>query len=144
MSRDDGMYWVREQFHRGPEIGRRERHLAATLYNATRRLLLRAERGCVFVPIRSMQYLAALDAEEIVFIDGQGDRSIEFAWQSFHPQVRSRLDEPVPYVCVAYQSKAWQTQLRVHAEFAKALQLLEGRLRRGEPSAANNLLTFRR
>ena len=46
-----------------------------------------------------MQYLAAIDSEEIVFVDGQGPRAIEIAWRDFHTVEREGLRAPVAFTC---------------------------------------------
>ena len=125
---------VREQFRRGEAIGRRSTTLPASIYNRMRLLLRRCERGCVFVPIRSMQYQAVVDEEEVIFVDGLGPRIVEIAWQHFRPQDRSALDEPVPYQIVVYHEKAQDTLRRLQAEFGAALLQLERRLEIGRGS----------
>ena len=82
---------------RDAELNREGRTLPAPVYNLAKTLIARSASGIVFVPIRSMQYLAILDREEFVFVDGQHKSWIEIAWQHFRPQVRASLDEAVPY-----------------------------------------------
>ena len=100
--------------------------LSAATYNLAHTLLARAGK-CLFVPIRSMQYMAVLDGEEFIFVDSQNKAWIELAWQHFRPQARSALDEPVPIEIVYYQPQAAETMKRLPAEFHKALQLLAER-----------------
>ncbi len=125
---------VREQFRRGGAIGCRVTRLPASIYNRMRLILRRCERDCVFVPIRSMQYQAVIDEEEVIFVDGLGPRMVEIAWQDFRPQDRSALDEPVPYQIVVYHEKAQDTLRRLQAEFGAALRQLEQRLESGRGS----------
>jgi hypothetical protein len=120
--------------YRDAEIGRETRHLPAPVYNLTRRLIARSPSGIVFVPIRSMQYLAILDREEIVFIDHQYKNRIEIAWQHFQPQSRASLDEAVAYEAVMYRPDGTATMQRLMGEFPKALQLLEARGKIDGPS----------
>ena len=56
--------------YRDQEIARETRNLPAPTYNLAITLLARSRDGCLFVPIRSLQYLAILDADEFVFVDG--------------------------------------------------------------------------
>jgi hypothetical protein len=114
-------------FIRGEEISRDPRSIPADLYNKIHLLFARAHGEHLFVPIRSMQYLAIIDNEEIIFVDGQGPRNIEFAWQSFRPQERDDLRGPVSYQCVIYEARAEQTMQRLPGEFFAALELLEKR-----------------
>src|SRR5665647_1917549 len=98
--------------------------LPAATYNLAHTLLARSSNGCLFVPIRSMQYLAILDAEEFVFLDGERKCWIDIAWQNFRPQDRISLDEPVAYQAVYYQPSATDLMARLQAEFPKALNEL--------------------
>ncbi len=102
------------------------RQLPALTYNLVHSLLARSP-GVVFVPIRSMQYLAIVDAEEIVFVDHQIKHEVEIAWQSFRPQLRSALDQPVPYKAVYYRADWAETMRRLLAEFGPALSALTGK-----------------
>ena len=91
---------VEESFYRPPELSREPRTLPAETYNLAHLLLKRAATGCLFVPLRGMQFLAVLDNEEFIFVDREGRRMIELAWQHFAPQTRHALDEPVSYEAV--------------------------------------------
>ena len=115
---------MEESFWRGEELAREPARLPAATYNLTRILLARSPHGCVFVPIRSMQYLAVIDHEEIIFVDRESRREIELSWQSFAPHARQALDEPVPYERVYYQEKARETMKRLPREFHQALEQL--------------------
>lgn len=115
---------------RGEELRREVRQLPAELYNKIPVLYSRLKKSSLFVPVRSMQYLAIIDADEIVFVDGQGPRVIELAWQSFHPGDRADLQAPVSYECVFYDHKGEQTMRRLQGDFFRALELFEERLPR--------------
>ena len=125
--------------YRNPELAREPRFLPAATYNLAHTLLARSPSGCLFVPIRSMQYLAILDAEEFVFLDGERKCWIDIAWQDFHPQVRTSLDEPVPYRAVYYQSDAAQLMMRLQAELPRALNDLAAK---GRLAGAARVLKF--
>jgi len=56
-------------------------------YNLAFTLLSRSTTGSLFIPIRAMQYLAILDAEEFVFLDGERKCWIDIAWRNFQPPV---------------------------------------------------------
>jgi hypothetical protein len=118
---------VEETFYRPTELAREARTLPAETYNLAHMLLRRAARGCVFVPIRSMQYLAVLDREEFIFVDREGRRTIEIAWQCFHPGGRAALDAPVSYAAVYYATHAPETMRRLQGDFLRALHELDGR-----------------
>jgi hypothetical protein len=81
---------VRETFFLPPEHHREASALPAVIYNALRLLLARAGGETLFIPIRSMQYLAIAGPEEVVFVDstggyayqdGEGGRLIRLAWR---------------------------------------------------------------
>lgn len=110
--------------YRDTELRREARHLPAATYNLAHTLLAHSPSATVFVPIRSMQYLAILDHEEFVFLDSVTKNWIEISWQNFHPQQRHALDEPVAYDAVYYTPKAADIMMRLQREFYLALQQL--------------------
>lgn len=110
--------------YRDQELQREMRHLPAATYNLAHTLLARSPAGVVFVPIRSMQFLAILDHEEIVFVDAERKSQIDIAWQHFRPQQRSSLDEAVAYESVYYHPAAADIMRRLQSEFPRALQAL--------------------
>lgn len=114
-------------FVRGDELSREQRTIPASLYNKIHILFARRSGRHLFVPIRSMQYLAAIDSEEIVFVDGQGPRAIEVSWCEFRAGAREDLRAPVAYTCIYYHEKGREIMTRLHSEFLKALQLMEDR-----------------
>jgi len=110
--------------YRDPEINRESRHLPATMYNLAVTLLARCPTRHLFVPIRNMQYMAILDNEEFVFIDGERKCWIDISWQNFKPQARDALDQPVAYEVVAYRDHMTEVMSRLQSEFPIALQTL--------------------
>ena len=112
--------------YRDQPLARESRHLPAATYNLAHGLLAR-NAGTLFVPIRGMQFLAIVDAEEIVFVDHLSKHRVEIAWQGFRPQARVALDEAVPYEAVYYCADSGKVMRRLLAEFPKALALLAGR-----------------
>jgi hypothetical protein len=123
-------------FERGEEIDREDRQLPAGYYRKILLLFSRSGQEHLFVPIRSMQYLAILDQEEIVFIDGQRPRNIELAWCDFHRGEREDLRAPVTYTCVYYENKGRSNMGRLQGEFLKALEKLELRQPRATEAAS--------
>jgi hypothetical protein len=105
------------------------RLLPAQQYNLARTLQARAPSAVAFVPIRSMQVLAILDAEEFVFVDSQYRQRAVIAWRAFRSQQRDALDQPVPFEVVFYRADAAELQRRLQPELFKAMQLLVGRER---------------
>jgi hypothetical protein len=124
-----------EVFFRPEPIRQEAATIPAVLYNRCRLMLSRCPRPHVFVPIRSMQYLAVIDAEEVIFVDsqayavrdGEGGRMILLSWR-FHPaRKRESLSEPVSIELLYHHAKAEEVQRRIQGELAKALQELESR-----------------
>lgn len=109
--------------YRDSELLREPRLLAASTYNLAKTLLSQHRGPCLFLPIRSMQYLAILDPIEIVFIDAVRKNLIDIAWQNFHAHDRTALDEPVAYEAVYYFEDSQSLMTRLQMEFFKALQM---------------------
>ena len=131
---------MEERFYREQEIARLPDFLPAATYNLAHTLLARAG-GCLFVPIRSMQYMAVLDAEEFIFVDSQNKAWVELAWQRFRPQARASLDERVPFEVVHYLPQAAETMKRLPGAFHQALLLLAERQKPDAPATVINLPT---
>ena len=130
-------YHTSETFFRPPEVARLSSAVPAGVYNTARNLLARSREGCVFVPIRSMQFLGVIDRDEILFVDSQayayegeqGGRLILIAWQLRPTADRNSLAEPVPCDIVLYEAGLQETQLRLAGEFGRAMQDLDRRYR---------------
>ncbi|MEO8332599.1 MAG: hypothetical protein ABI479_09190 [Gallionella sp.] len=110
--------------YRDTELQREPRYLPAAAYNTAHLLLEHSKEGVVFVPIRSMQYLAVIDHEEIIFLDSENKNWVEISWQNFRPQQRSALTEPVPYEAVYYKPEVKEIMIRLLGEFPPALKAL--------------------
>ncbi|MGA9665039.1 MAG: hypothetical protein WBQ69_01145 [Gallionella sp.] len=113
--------------YRDTELQREPHHLPAGVYNTAHLLLEHSRDSVVFVPIRSMQYLAVIDDEEIIFLDSENKSWVEIAWQNFRPQQRISLTEPVSYEAVFYSQNAKETMKRLLAEFPPALKALSAK-----------------
>lgn len=111
--------------YREDEIGRESRQLPANTYNLAITLLARCKDPYLFVPIRSMQYLAILDLEEFVFIDGERKCWIDIAWHHFQSQERTALDQSVAYEAIYYREDQATIMNRLQREFPLALRALE-------------------
>ncbi len=128
---------VTETFFLPDEVESREWSLPADIYNPSRTLLTRSEFDCLFVPIRSMQYLGIITREEIVFVDSQayawreneGGRLIMLAWRFDPASVRESLGEPMPCHVIHYHPDCDPIQLRLVSAYKEALNLLEERYR---------------
>lgn len=120
--------------YRDPEISREARYLPASTYNLAFTLLARCPTKHLFVPIRSMQYMAIIDQEEFVFIDGERKCWIEIAWRNFKPQARDALDQPVAYEAVYYRANLLVIMSRLQREFPAALQALVNKTKLDGPA----------
>jgi len=142
-----------ETFFLPDEVTRTSSQIPAALFNRCRLLLSRCRYEHIFVPVRSMQYLAVIDSEEIIFVDsqayavrgGEGGRMILLAWQ-FRPELRpDALNEPVPIELVYYHPDAMEIQRRMLGEFNKSLDILETRYQEnGCEARLKKVLPFRR
>ncbi|MBI1174175.1 MAG: hypothetical protein GC139_02780 [Sideroxydans sp.] len=112
---------------RDHESTRESRQLPAETYNMARIMLGKSSGGHVFVPVRSIQYLAIIDEEEIVFVDSAYKNQVAIAWTDFHPQQRSSLQEAVPYTVRCYLPDNFRIMRRLQAEFLSALRALNGK-----------------
>jgi len=125
-------YFIREVFFRpDTEYARELTTIPAPIHNALRRLLKQARGSSVFIPIRSMQYLAVLDTEELIFVDalggyayhnGDGGRLIRLAWRPFVGQ--ASLCDPVSCEMVYYFKDLKDIQRRLLSEIGLALDRL--------------------
>ena len=132
-----------ENFSRGDALGFEKKMLPAKTYNAMRTLLDYSESSCVFVPIRSMQYMAVIDQEEVIFVDAiSARRSIEFSWQHFKPQLRTALIEPVSYQFTYYDLKAIETMKRAQSEFNHFVQQMMSRTKDKLKPNRSNIVQF--
>lgn len=121
--------------YRDQERGCELRYLPASTYNLAITLLADCPDKNLFVPVRSMQYMAILDGEEFVFLDGERKCWVDIAWRRFRPQMRDSLTEPVQYEAVYYLENAASVMMRLQREFPLALKVLADRMRHNRPSA---------
>ena len=123
--------------YRDQERGSELRYLPASTYNLAITLLTDSPEGTLFVPVRSMQYMAILNAEEFVFLDGERKCWVDIAWRHFQPQKRDSLTEPVQYEAVYYLdiTASISVMMRLQREFPLALKLLDDRIRYNRPPA---------
>jgi len=127
-----------ETFFRPAEVARERVNLPATLFNRCLLALNHAATRHAFIPIRSMQYQAVIDSEEIIFVDnqgyavrdGQGGRLIVLAWEVTLGSTRESLTEPVPIEIVYYGRETHETHRRLMSEFPGALSLYEAKQQR--------------
>jgi hypothetical protein len=143
---------ITETFFRPAETARERVNLPASLFNRCLLLLNHASAKHVFIPIRSMQYQAVIDASEIIFVDnqgyavseGHGGRLIMLAWDVALRSNRDSLNAPVPIEIVYYNSDGHEIHRRLMSEFPKALDRYEARQKdAGSDSVTATVLPFR-
>jgi hypothetical protein len=136
-------------FFRPAERVRRSGSLPADLFRLCRRARRRSLQAHHFVPIRSMQVLAVLGDDEIIFVDsldyrvcdGVGGRLIQLAWRFAGAGALQGVDRPVPCEVIHYQDGLDPLQRRLLGEFRSALEDAE---RRDAPAANARILPFDR
>lgn len=124
-----------ETFFRPSEIGRERLAIPAPLYNQCRLMLARCQYEHIFVPVRSMQFQAVIDSEEVIFVDnqayavrdGEGGKLIRLSWKFCHQEGRDSLTEPAPIDLVSYDEETRDLHNRLIGEFKKALDIMEER-----------------
>lgn len=142
-----------ELFFRPDSLACERLTIPAALYNRCRLATSRCPNEHVFVPIRSMQIMAVIDLEEIIFVDsqayavqdGQGGRLVCLAWV-FRPDTgRSDLTEPAPIELLYYRKDARELHSRLVGELIQALEQMEERLREGDcERRSSKVIPFRR
>lgn len=128
---------VTETFFLPAEVETKPWSMPAAIYNLYRSLLRKSLTGCVFVPVRSMQFLAVMDKDEIIFVDSlayavsnnEGGRLILIAWKLPAAHDRAALTDPVPCEVIFYNQANIDIQQRMVAEFRQALEILDRRYR---------------
>lgn len=120
--------------YRDQEASHESRYLPAATYNLAITLLARSETHNLFVPIRAMQYLAILDAEEFVFLDGERKCWIDIAWRNFRSSARTSLKQPVEYDVIYYRHGQAAIMARLQTEFPRALQALASKTKLDGPA----------
>jgi len=141
-----------ETFFRPEEVAREHINLPAQLFNRCVLLLNHSPIRNVFIPVRSMQYQAVIDNDEIIFVDnqgyavqdGKGGRLIILAWQVPMRSSRDSLSEPVPIDVVYYIREDHETHRRLIGEFPKAMDLYKQRLKENNnPEKTAAILPFK-
>lgn len=148
-------YQMRETFFRPPPHARESGTLPALLYNELQLLLKRRSgKEHLFIPIRSMQFQAIVESEEVVFVDshggyahrdGVGGRLIRIAWRPVPAAQRESLNGPVPCEIIYYFPALKETQRRLMSEFPPVLKrLLQLQRERDLQAATPRILPLRR
>ena len=110
--------------------------IPAALYNQCRLALSRCRNEHVFVPVRSMQVMAVIDTDEVIFVDnmayavqdGAGGKLIFLAWSLAPSAGRDDLSAPAPIQLRYYRDDARELHGRLVGEFGQELEALLERL----------------
>lgn len=112
--------------------------LPSRIYNLAHILLNRSEYPHVFIPIRSMQYLAIVEQDVFWFVDSlayatrgnEGGRLITVSW---HPLLtageRDSLSQHMDCHVIYYEQDMHEVQTRLLGEFYQAMHLIDQRYR---------------
>ena len=112
--------------------------LLSKTYNLAHVLLNRSQSDFVFVPIRSMQYLAIIEKDVFWFVDSlayavrgeEGGRLITVSWRPLlSAGERSSLNQHMECRVIFYGEDRSDVQQRLRGEFFQAMQLLDQRFR---------------
>ncbi len=120
---------VTETFFLPEPTGSDATRIPADIYYLSHILLARSEFNCVFVPVRSCQYLGVITIDEILFVDslayahqqGQGGRIIMLAWKFDHHAEREALTSPVDCEVIYYHEKSRDMHRRLIGDFREAI-----------------------
>lgn len=143
---------TRETFFRpDSSVAREPSALPADLFNGLQLLLSRGGGESVFLPIRSMQYLAVITRDETLFVDAQGGyahqdgvggRIIRIAWRP--ARHRESLSAPVPCDIVYYFEHLTEVQRRLISDIRPSLKMVLDRQReRAMRAVEGRILPFR-
>ena len=127
-----------QSFFTPDEFFCKQGRLLSQTFNLAHVLLNRSQAEHLFVPIRSMQYLAIIEQETFWFVDSlayavrnnEGGRLITISW---HPQInaseRNDLTQHVNCRVTYYGKDMSEVQNRLCGEFFQAMQLMDQRYR---------------
>jgi len=127
-----------QSFFTPDEFLLQDSQLPSRTYNLSQILLKRSQSSHLFIPIRSLQYLAIIEKDAFWFVDSlayavqddEGGRLIRVSW---HPLInagqRDSLTQHVDYRIIYYGGDMHDIQNRLNNEFYQAMLLLDQRHR---------------
>jgi len=113
--------------------------ITAQTYNLAQGLLKRSAGSHLFVPIRSLQYLALIEKSVFWFVDSfsyavshnEGGRLIRISWHpSMHDSAVSSLTAPLDCRVIFYGEDMQAIHNRLNHEFYQAMKLIDQRHRK--------------
>lgn len=127
-----------QSFFTPDEFSCQQDRLLSSTYNLAHVLLNRCQSNHLFIPIRSMQYLAIIERDSFWFVDSmayavrgeEGGRLITVSW---HPLLnagqRDSLGQHMDCRVIYYGGDMSEIQTRLRGEFFQAMQLVDERYR---------------
>ena len=128
-----------QSFFTPDEFSCQESRILSQAYNLAHVLLHRSESDHLFIPIRSLQYLAIIEKNAFWFVDSsayavkgdEGGRLIRVSW---HPIIdanhhRDSLEQNMDCHVIFYGEDMSEIQKRLNGEFYQAMKLLDQRHR---------------
>ena len=127
-----------QSFFTPDEFSCQSSHILANTYNLAHTLLNRSQSDHLFIPIRSLQYIAIIENDAFWFVDSLayavrgevGGRLIRISW---HPLVKANqrddLTQHVDSKVVFYGNDMQEIQTRLINEFYQAMLLIDQRHR---------------
>jgi len=112
--------------------------LLSQTYNLAHVLLNRSQSNHLFVPVRSLQYLAIIEKDAFWFVDSQayavcgdeGGRLIRISWHPLlHASQREGLTQNMDCRVIFYGEDMFEIQNRLNSEFYQAMLLMDQRHR---------------
>ncbi len=112
--------------------------LLSQTYNLAHILLKRSQSNHLFIPLRSLQYLAIIEKNTFWFVDSlayavrgdEGGRLIRISW---HPLIglnqREGLNQNMDCRVIFYGDDMHEIQSRLNHEFYQSMQLIDQRQR---------------
>jgi len=131
-----------QSFFTPDEFSSHESRLMSTTYNLAHVLLNRSQSEHLFIPIRSLQYLAIIEKEAFWFVDSQayavrGDEGGRLIRVSWHPLIdahdRDGLTQHMDCRVVFYGGDMSDIQTRLTGEFYQAMVQVDQRHRDSLP-----------
>jgi len=128
----------RQSFFTPDEFFCKKIRLISKTYNLAQTLLKRSQENHLFIPIRSLQYLAIIEKNAFWFVDSlayavrgdEGGRLIRVSW---HPLIkenqREGLIQPMDCRVVFYGEDMSEIQNRLNIELYQAMSLIDQRHR---------------
>lgn len=142
-----------QTFFTPPEYSTQLSTINSAAYNLAHILLHRTESDYIFVPIRSMQYLAVIDGNDFWFIDSlayavrdnEGGRMITVSWHTETSNERVSLEQNVSLRVIFYAGDMQPIQRRLTGEFYQAMQQMDQRYRdRQIPAEGARIIAWKR